>query len=116
METLALIAKVMEYLPLPTRMTVRGVSCTWRKAVDESPHLWRSWLFDYMDYADPVYIDGCPVHVQSRDLVLSPSILEKLLYTRSAQFCELLGPSAPRHVVECTISSELLRSMGMVET
>jgi hypothetical protein len=106
METLALIARVMEYLPLPTRMTVRGVSRAWRKAVDESPHLWRSWLFDYTDPANPVDIDGCPVHVLSRDLVLSPSILEKLLYARSAEFCGLVFESD---------SSELLRSMSMVE-
>jgi hypothetical protein len=103
METLALIARVMEYLPLPARMTARGVSRAWRKAVDESPQLWRSWLFDYTDHAGPVYIDGCPVHAQSGDLVLSPSILEKLLYARSAEFCEdrANGP--------------LLRSMSMVE-
>jgi hypothetical protein len=43
------------------------------------------------------------MHVQSRDLVLSPSILEKLLYARSAEFCEdrANGP--------------LFRSMNMVE-
>jgi hypothetical protein len=112
----ALIAQVMEYLPLPTRMTVRGVSCAWRKAVDESPHLWRSWLFDYTDYADPVHIDGCPVHVQSRDLVLSPSILEKLLHARSAEFSELLGPvSAPRQTVNWSVGTKPLRSMVMVE-
>jgi hypothetical protein len=114
METLVLIAQVMEYLPLPTRMTVRGVSRAWRKAVDESPHLWRSWLFDYTVHSDPVYIDGCPVHVQSRDLVLSPSILEKLLYARSAEFCEL-APLAPGQRVKKSISSKLLRSMRMVE-
>jgi hypothetical protein len=118
METLALIAEVMEYLPLPARMTARGVSHSWRKAVDESPHLWRSWLFDYTDDADiygPVYIDGCPVHVQSRDLVLSPSILEKLFYARSAELCEL-DPLDPRQKEEKeSVSSELLRSMSMVE-
>lgn len=82
---------------------VRGVSRICRKAIDENPHLWRSWVFDLT-----FSIGDCSVHAYIRDLVLSPSIAEKLGFARSVDF-SALRQKAHKQV------NEILRLMSNVE-
>jgi hypothetical protein len=48
-----LIAQVMGYLPLTDRMEARGMSRSWRQAIDGFPFLWRSWIFNDFTFEPP---------------------------------------------------------------
>jgi hypothetical protein len=102
-----LIAQVMGYLPLTDRMEARGVSQSWRKAVDESSFLWRNWIFNDFSHHDDgpsCGVVGNAVFIRSCDPnFFTSSLMEKLKQARCLEIREL--PDEYRHSLHTTRSN-----------